>query len=234
VYQWLWLEAYLTATQRCTLEHTKSVLGSFLSVYRGVYCHAGWECVIKCNWECTCEHAWECAWEHLESLLGSIQSSRRGVCHRVRLGDSMRACLVMYLRIYSEVYCVAYSECTLQHLDSLLASVQPSQLGVYHWEQLEVSLRVCPGVFLRMYLEVYWGVYLGPSGLLTWERKAIRLAVCHSEQLGPYSQPGWECAFECNLEHTSEHTWKHAMQCIWQLACKFILCSMMYSMQCDV
>jgi len=33
------------------------------------------------------------ALERLESLLGCVQSSRLGVCHRVQLGASLRACM---------------------------------------------------------------------------------------------------------------------------------------------
>jgi len=52
--------------------------------------------------------------------------------------------------------------------------------------------------------------------------------------LGACSQAGWECAIECNQECTSERTWEHAMKCICQLAFKFVVCSMMYSIQRDV
>jgi len=45
--------------------------------------------------------------------------------------------------------------------------------------------------------------------------------------LGAYSQAGWECAIECNQECTSER----AMKCIWQLDFKFVVCSVMYSIQ---
>ena len=62
--------------------------------------------------------------------------------------------------------------------------------------------------------------------------------------LAAYSQAGWECAIksnwerivrqagaiECNQVCTSERTWEHAMKCIWQLAFKFVVCSVMYSM----
>jgi len=50
---------------------------------------------------------------------------------------------------------------------------------------------------------------------------------CHREQLGVYSQAGWECAIECN----QECTWEHAMKCIWQPAYKFVVCNVMYSIQ---
>jgi hypothetical protein len=53
-----------------------SVLESILRAYLGTSSQAGWEC------------AFECDWERLESLLGNVQSSRLGVCHRVRLGVS--------------------------------------------------------------------------------------------------------------------------------------------------
>jgi len=86
------------------------------------------------------------------------------------------------------------------------------------------SLRACPGVYLGAYSEC------------TWE---------HFESLLEcVSQAGWECAIESNWERivrqagaiecnqvcTSERTWEHAMKCIWQLAFKFAVCSVMYSM----
>jgi hypothetical protein len=53
-----------------------SVLESALRAYFGAYSQAGWEC------------AFEYDWERLESVLGNVQSSRLGVCRRVRLGAS--------------------------------------------------------------------------------------------------------------------------------------------------
>ena len=50
----------------------RGVLGSVLRAYLWVYCHAGWECAIRCNCKCTWEHTRECDWERLESILGSI------------------------------------------------------------------------------------------------------------------------------------------------------------------
>jgi hypothetical protein len=85
--------------------------------------------------------------------------------------------------------------------------------------QLGVSLRACPGVYLRTYLEVYLGAY----SECTWERL--------ESLLESVSQAGWECAIECNQECTSERTWERAKKCIWQLAFKFDVCSMMYSIQ---
>jgi len=103
--------------------------------------------------------------------------------------------------------------------------------GWEHWVcprvQLGASLRACPGVYLRTYSEVY----LGESWEFTWERRSSRLGVYHREQLGAYSQAGWECAIECNQECTSERTWEREMKCIWQLAFKFVVCSVMYSIQ---
>jgi len=61
--------------------------------------------------------------------IGSVQSSRLGVYHRVQLEASLRAYPGVYLRTYSEVYLGAYSECTWERLESLLESV--SQTG---WE----------------------------------------------------------------------------------------------------
>jgi len=49
--------------------------------------------------------------------------------------------------------------------------------------------------------------------------------------LGAYSPAGWEYAIESNQECTSERTWERAMKCIWQLAFKFVVCSVMYSIQ---
>jgi hypothetical protein len=44
--------------------------------------------------------------------------------------------------------------------------------------------------------------------------------VRHVEQLGVYSQAGWECAIERNQECTSKRRWERAMKSIWQLAFK--------------
>ena len=48
---------------------------------------------------------------------------------------------------------------------SVVGSIEPSRLGVYHGVQLRVSLRICSGVFLRMNWELNLGVYLE----CTWE-----------------------------------------------------------------
>jgi hypothetical protein len=53
-----------------------SVLESVLRAYLGACSQPGWECAFKCDGE------------RLESLVGNVQSSRLGVCHRVRLGSS--------------------------------------------------------------------------------------------------------------------------------------------------
>jgi len=66
----------------------------------------------------------ECTRERLESLLGSVEPSRLGVCHRVPLEASLRACSGVYLRTYSELHLGAYSECTRERLESLLGSVR--------------------------------------------------------------------------------------------------------------
>ena len=61
--------------------------------------------------------------------------------------------------------------------------------------------------------------------------QSSRLGVCHRVQSRAYSEPGWEWAIECNPECTSERTWERAMKCIWQLAFKFVVCSVIYSIQ---
>jgi len=67
-------------TCKCTVKQAGSVpssaIESVLRVYLGAYSEACWEYAIECNWV------------HLESLLGSVQSSRLGVCHRVQLRAS--------------------------------------------------------------------------------------------------------------------------------------------------
>ena len=75
------------------------------------------------------------------------------------------------LRLYSEVYLGAYSECSWECLESLLGSVQSSRLGVCHRVQLGVEsvLGSVLGSLLRAYM-------------------------------GAYSQAGWGCAIECNWE----------------------------------
>jgi len=61
----------------CVLESVLgSVVESVLRAYLGAYSQEGWECTFECNWE------------RLESLLGHVQSSRLGVCHRVQLRAS--------------------------------------------------------------------------------------------------------------------------------------------------
>jgi len=90
-----------------------SVLASILWTYLGAYSQAGWECI----WEC----AWECAWERLESLLGSVQSSRLEVCHPVQLGVYLRAYSGVCLRASSELGSVQWSafgsfvECSMMY-----------------------------------------------------------------------------------------------------------------------
>jgi len=57
----------------------------------GAYSQAGWEYAIECDWE------------RLESLLGNVQSSRLGVCHRVQLGVYLKACSGVCLRAFCEL-----------------------------------------------------------------------------------------------------------------------------------
>jgi len=80
---------------------------------------------------------------------------------------------------------------------------------------------VCHRVQLEVYLRACWGVCLRASWELTSEHtvkqagSALSRAiggVCHREQLGTYSQAGWECAMECNREGP----WEHAWECTWQ------------------
>ena len=61
---------------------------------------------------------------------------------------------------------------------------------------------------------------MGANSECTWERLESLL-----------SQAGWECEIERDQECTSERTWERAMKCIWQLAFKFVVCSVMYSIQ---
>ena len=75
------------------------------------------------------------------------------------------------LRLYSEVYFGAYSECGWECLGSVLGSVQSIRLGVCHRVQLGVENVL--GSVLESVLRAY---------------------------LGAYSQAGWECAIECNWE----------------------------------
>jgi len=74
------------------------------------------------------------------------------------------------------------------------------------------------------------GVYLEATSENTSERISSILGVCHCEQLGVYSQAGWECAIKCNQKCTSKCTWDHPSKCIWQLALMCVVCSMMYTM----
>jgi len=45
------------------------------------------------------------------------------------IGSVLSACPGVYLRMYSEVYLGAYSECTWEHLESLLESVSQAGRG---------------------------------------------------------------------------------------------------------
>jgi len=73
---------------------------SVVSTYVGVSSQAGWEYVMECNLVCIWEHAQEYASVHLENIHESVQLSRLGVCHRVKLGATMRVCIGVFLRIY--------------------------------------------------------------------------------------------------------------------------------------
>jgi hypothetical protein len=58
----------------------------------------------------------ECSWESLESLHGSVQSNRLGVCHRVQLGveSVLGSVLESILRAYLGAYSQAGWECAIE------------------------------------------------------------------------------------------------------------------------
>jgi len=102
---------YLRASWELTWERTvkqagsmpSSAIGSVLRAYLGTYSQGGWEYAIE----------WNC--ERLESLLGNVQPSRLGVCHRVQLRasweptwESKSSRLGVYNRVQSGVYFRAY------------------------------------------------------------------------------------------------------------------------------
>jgi hypothetical protein len=70
----------------------------------------------------------KCTWECLESLLGSVQSSRLGVCDRVQFGASWRAYPGVKLRTYSEVYLGASGERTWERIVKQAGSVSSSAI----------------------------------------------------------------------------------------------------------
>jgi hypothetical protein len=88
------LEAYLTACSEVYLRVIGGVFGSI---------HAG----------CTGEHTQRSTWKGLESLHGSVQSSRPGGSHQVKFGAYLRAHWGVYLRAYLRVYLRAYTEVVL-------------------------------------------------------------------------------------------------------------------------
>jgi len=115
----------------------RGVLGSVLEAYLGVYSQVGWEC----------------DWERLESVLGSVQSNRLRVRHRVQLGVYLRACSGVLLRASRK----HTWERTVQHdgsvpssaigsvlesmLGSVLENVLRADLGVYSQEGYERDMK---------------------------------------------------------------------------------------------
>lgn len=59
------------------------------------------------------------------------------------------------LEAFWEAYLGAYSDCTLEHLESLLGSVYSSRMEMCHEVQLGEYLRVFSGVCLRAYFGDY-------------------------------------------------------------------------------
>jgi hypothetical protein len=77
---------------------------------------------------------------------------------------------------------------------------------------------------------VCYRVQLGVESVLGSVLESVLRSVLESvlrADLGAYGQAGWECAIEFN----QERTWERAMKCIWQLAFKFVVCNVMYSIQ---
>jgi len=61
---------------------------------------------------CAGEHTRRRTWERLESLIGSVQSSRLGVYHRVQSGVYFRA----YMGVYNKVHLAGWFQvCCMQH-----------------------------------------------------------------------------------------------------------------------
>jgi len=116
-----------------------------------------WECLesSECTWERVRECARECASVPLESLLGSVQSSRLGVYHRVQLGSSLRACPGVCLGTYSELYSGVYWECTWERPGVYLGAYSHASWEC-HRVQLGVYLRVCSGVCLETPWQLTW------------------------------------------------------------------------------
>jgi len=125
----------------------------------------------KHAWECTWERAQRCAWERTWSVFGSVWRADFGA--------------------YSQADCHCVIECDWECIWERVRDYA----WVCHQVQMGASGRLCNGVYLITYSEVYLGAYLD----CTWE--------C----LESVSQAGWECAIVCNQECTSERTWEHAI-----------------------
>jgi len=165
----------------CTCERLGSVLGcvlggilgSVLRAYLAAYSQAGWEFAIKCKWECTWEHARECNWERLESILGTVKSSRLRVCHRVQFGVYLRACSGVGLR--------ASWELTWEHIVKQAGSVPSSAIGSVPSSAMRSVLKSMLGSTSASVLRAYLGRYCQPGSECAIE--------CN-----------WECAVMCNWE----------------------------------
>jgi len=107
------------------------------------------------------------------------------------------------------------SSCTIGSiLERMPRSVLCSILGVYLGAYLRVSVKQIGSVPSRAIGNIW----------------SCRLGVCHPVQLGVYSQAGWECAIKFNQECTLECTWADAINSIWLLAFRFVVCSVLYRM----
>ena len=72
------------------IEHAGAYMEAYSQVRLRVSSHL--RVYLRATRRCTWVRTRRCSWECLESLLGSIQSSRLAVCHRVQLGVYLRAC----------------------------------------------------------------------------------------------------------------------------------------------
>jgi len=72
------------------IEHVGAYMGAYSQVRLGVSCLL--RVYLRATRRCTWVRTRRCSWEYLESLFGSISSSRLGACHRAQLGVYLRPC----------------------------------------------------------------------------------------------------------------------------------------------
>jgi len=120
-------------------------------------------------------------WECLESLLGSIESSRLGVCHQVQLGVYLRASWELIWECKSsrlgECYREQWGECAIES----------------NWERTVEQAG-------SVQSSVIWTVF---ESLLGSMLESVLRSL-----LGAYSPAGGVCAIECNWDSAMKYIWQ--------------------------